>query len=241
MKALLELLFENTHVRVISNGRVLFVANDVCAALEISKPRDAIARLEPYEKTTVRLTSAVHKGGGVLHPSPGGNSVQQDGRNSRGNPNVTAVTEAGLYRLIFSSRKQAAMRFSRWVTEEVLPQIAKYGSYLPGATAAERCTALRLRWKRERAELLEREAGALEQSGLFTIAAFRQIHAIPARDAFAFARTVQYQAGLVRIKARRFFQKGGMRSAWPASLLLTAMLSFQPRLALEWNLPVSAR
>lgn len=45
--------------------------------------------------------------------------------------NATIVTEAGLYRLIFKSRKAESEAFVSWVTEEVLPQIRKTGSYVP--------------------------------------------------------------------------------------------------------------
>ena len=45
--------------------------------------------------------------------------------------NATFVSEAGLYRLIFKSRKPEAEAFVSWVTEEVLPQIRKTGSYVP--------------------------------------------------------------------------------------------------------------
>ena len=44
---------------------------------------------------------------------------------------MLAVTESGLYHLIFKSRKEAARRFRRWVTEEVLPAIRQNGFYLP--------------------------------------------------------------------------------------------------------------
>lgn len=45
--------------------------------------------------------------------------------------NAAVVSEAGLYRLIFKSRKPEAEAFVAWVTEEVLPQIRKTGSYVP--------------------------------------------------------------------------------------------------------------
>lgn len=45
--------------------------------------------------------------------------------------NATFVSEAGLYRLIFKSRKPEAEAFVAWVTEEVLPQIRKTGCYVP--------------------------------------------------------------------------------------------------------------
>lgn len=47
---------------------------------------------------------------------------------------MLTVTEAGLYRLIFKSRKPIAKRFRHWVFHEVLPSICKTGSYsLPDA------------------------------------------------------------------------------------------------------------
>lgn len=48
-----------------------------------------------------------------------------------GAQNVSIVSEAGLYRLIFKSRKKEAESFVSWVTEDVLPQIRKTGCYVP--------------------------------------------------------------------------------------------------------------
>lgn len=39
------------------------------------------------------------------------------------------LTESGVYKLIFKSRKEEAERFQDWVTDEVLPSIRKNGSY----------------------------------------------------------------------------------------------------------------
>ena len=39
------------------------------------------------------------------------------------------VNEAGLYRLVFKSRKPEAERFKTWVFNEVLPSIRKYGFF----------------------------------------------------------------------------------------------------------------
>ena len=43
---------------------------------------------------------------------------------------MNVVSEPGLYRLIFMSRKPEAKKFKRWVFHEVLPSIRKYGYYL---------------------------------------------------------------------------------------------------------------
>lgn len=67
-----------------------FVAADVCRALEVKNARDAVARLDDDEKNTVVLTDGI-----------------------RGNPNVTVVSEPGLYALVLSSRKPEAKEFKR--------------------------------------------------------------------------------------------------------------------------------
>jgi len=55
------------------------------------------------------------------------------GRTQRANH----VNESGLYALILGSTKDAAKRFKRWVTGEVLPAIRKTGTYsVPGTPAS---------------------------------------------------------------------------------------------------------
>ena len=41
------------------------------------------------------------------------------------------LTESGVYRLIFKSRKAEALEFQKWVFTEVLPQIRRTGGYIP--------------------------------------------------------------------------------------------------------------
>lgn len=98
---------EKTPVRVqIINGEPWFMAKDVCRVLGISKYRDAVSRLDDDER------------GSVLVDTLGG--VQS----------VSAVSESGLYSLIFQSRKAEARMFRRWVTSEVLPSIRRKGRYV---------------------------------------------------------------------------------------------------------------
>ncbi len=40
------------------------------------------------------------------------------------------LTESGVYKLIFKSRKQEAEKFQDWVTDEVLSNIRKTGGYI---------------------------------------------------------------------------------------------------------------
>ena len=91
------------------DGEPWFVAADVCKALEIGNPSQAIARLEDDEKM---------------------NTLISNEGNQRGNPNMTVVNESGLYALIFGSRKPEAKVFKRWVTHEVLPTIRRTGGYV---------------------------------------------------------------------------------------------------------------
>lgn len=87
------------------DGEPWFVAKDVCAALNISAHRDAIARLDDDER------------GSVVVDTLGGAQ------------SLGAVNESGLYNLIFQSRKPEARAFRRWVTNEVLPAIRRTGVF----------------------------------------------------------------------------------------------------------------
>lgn len=84
------------------DGIIWFAAPDVCRALDISNPSDALTRLDPDEKARFKL--------GVFLE-------------------VNFINECGLYSLILSSRKPGAKAFKRWVTHEVIPSVLKTGSY----------------------------------------------------------------------------------------------------------------
>ena len=90
----------------VKDGTPLFVAADVCRALEISNSRMATDRLDDDEKADVSLT---------------------DGSQTR---HMTAVTESGLYSLVLGSRKPEAKAFKRWITHDVIPAIRKTGGYV---------------------------------------------------------------------------------------------------------------
>ena len=106
------LIFENPEFGQVRTTLVdnepWFVAADVCKALEIGNPRQAVSRLDDDEKLNTVINS--------------------DG--IRGNPNMTIVSEPGLYSLILRSRKPEAKVFKRWITHEVIPSIRKHGAYV---------------------------------------------------------------------------------------------------------------
>ena len=90
-----------------------YVANDVCSALGIGNPRDAVSRLDDDERTLLTVDTA------------------------GGQQKVNAISPAGVYRLILTSRKDIARMYQRWVTHDVLPfvqQEAKHGYAVDGVS-----------------------------------------------------------------------------------------------------------
>lgn len=85
-----------------------FVAADVCKALEIGNPTDAMRRLDADERTLVSIEGA-------------SNGLS-----------VNAVNEPGLYTLVLGSRKPETKAFKRWITHDVIPSIRKNGGYIAG-------------------------------------------------------------------------------------------------------------
>lgn len=110
-------IFENPEfgrVRTtVIDGEPWFVAADVCHALDIGNPSDALNRLDDDERTLVSIEGA-----------------------SNGKP-VNGVNEPGLYSLVLGSRKPEAKAFKRWITHEVIPAIRKTGGYHVPQSPAE--------------------------------------------------------------------------------------------------------
>jgi anti-repressor protein len=91
---------------IVKDGQPWFVAKDVCEVLELSNHKDAISRLAESMKSVV----------GIADP----HGRTQD---------TTVISEAGVYKLVFTSRKPEAEKFTDWIAQEVLPQIRQTGSY----------------------------------------------------------------------------------------------------------------
>ena len=88
---------------IIEGDKIKFVAADVCRALDIKNPTMTLANFDEDERAKYYLG----------HPYG----------------EVNVVTEEGLYRLIFMSRKPEAKKFQRWIFHEVIPSIRKHGVY----------------------------------------------------------------------------------------------------------------
>lgn len=101
------------------DGEPWFVAADVCAVLGLPNVSMALSRLDEDDISTADV---------ILPYGTSGATRKQA---------VKIVSEAGLYELVFQSRKPEAKAFKRWVTHEVLPTIRKTGgAYVrPGSQA----------------------------------------------------------------------------------------------------------
>lgn len=111
MNAIQNFAFEEHLVRIVEkNGDPWFVGKDVCAVLGIKDHHQALETLDEDER------------GGYSVPTPMGDQT------------MIVVSEPGVYRLVFRSRKPEAERFKRWLAHEVLPQIRRTGKYDPAAS-----------------------------------------------------------------------------------------------------------
>ena len=101
------MIFQNPEfgeIRVIEqNGEPWFVAADVCKALDLGNPTQAISRLDEDELTLI---------------------------SNEGGREMNYINEPGLYALVLGSRKKEAKTFKRWITHEVVPSIRKHGAYM---------------------------------------------------------------------------------------------------------------
>lgn len=106
-KSITPFLFEgDITVRVVDrDGAPWFVMTDVCKALGLTNPTEAVRGLDEDEKG-ISITETL---GGVQE--------------------MIVVSESGLYTLIFKSRKPNAAHFRKWVTATVLPALRTAGRY----------------------------------------------------------------------------------------------------------------
>ena len=112
--------FEDHLVRVVKQGdEPWFVGRDVCKVLQIKNETQAMSRLDSDERRD-----------GVCITDPIGREQS-----------VIVVSEPGVFRLVFSSRKPEAERFKRWLAHEVLPELRRTGSYALHGPAVNKIAA----------------------------------------------------------------------------------------------------
>lgn len=112
---------------VLIDNEVWFVGSEICAVLEYTNSRKALKDHVPakYKKIisakSLRQTASNQESNESLRlfsSTPMGGAQR-----------LTLINEAGLYKLIFASKMPAAVEFSDWVCEIVLPAIRKTGEY----------------------------------------------------------------------------------------------------------------
>lgn len=91
---------------VLINGEPWFVLADLCRVLELSNPSMTAKQVDDDALSTTEVIDSL-------------------GRKQ----SAAVVSEAGMYQVIFLSRKPEAKAFKRWVTHDVLPQIRRTGAY----------------------------------------------------------------------------------------------------------------
>lgn len=109
------MIFEGHEVEVFElNGTVLFNPYHVgeCLKLSDSAVRNYLAKMN--EKQAVILKNS---------------DVRDKDIRKLNNAGEKFITESGVYKLVFKSRKPNAEAFTDWVTDEVLPTLRKTGSY----------------------------------------------------------------------------------------------------------------
>lgn len=143
--------FENKPVEVFEwNGQVLFNPYDCgdCLGLEKSSIRNYLAEMN--EKQSIVLTNS---------------KVLNTDIRKLANRGEKFLTESGVYKLIFKSKKKEAEKFQDWVTDDVLPSIRKHGAYMTENTLEKALTspdfliqlAINLKEEQEKRRLLEEE------------------------------------------------------------------------------------
>lgn len=111
------MVFENKPVEVFElNGQVLFNPYHCgeCLDLNESSVRNHLSKMNSKQAFVLRNSDVLNKDIRKLN-----------------NAGEKFLTESGVYKLIFKSKKKEAEKFQDWVTDEVLPQIRKTGGYIP--------------------------------------------------------------------------------------------------------------
>ena len=122
---------------LIKDDQPYFAAKDVCMSLGLEQTSRATDGLDTDELVLLKVTSGGQK------------------------RDLQFVTESGLYALVFKSRKEAAKKFRKWVTSEVLPAIRRHGRYDALALAGEMPPEARAGFLFAEASQLQARAGLL--------------------------------------------------------------------------------
>ncbi|VFC53302.1 regulatory protein [Clostridioides difficile] len=107
------MVFEGKEVEVFElEGQILFNSKHVAECLDIKNVNENLRNMN--NKQVIKLTNS---------------KISSTDFRKLHNTGENFLTESGVYKLIFKSRKEEAERFQDWVTDEVLPSIRKTGTY----------------------------------------------------------------------------------------------------------------
>ncbi|AXU76079.1 prophage antirepressor-related protein [Clostridioides difficile] len=108
------MMFEGKEIEVFEfEGQILFNPKHVAECLDISDVNSSIRKFN--DNQVVKLTNS------KMHNMQF-RKLHNTGENF--------LTESGVYKLIFKSKKEEAERFQDWISDEVLPQIRQTGAYI---------------------------------------------------------------------------------------------------------------
>jgi len=93
------------------NGEPNFIVSDACKVLGLTNPTEVMRSIDEVTLSSVEVHNAI-------------------GRKRK----TYIVNEAGLYELIFKSRKEEAKRFKRWVFSGCLPSLKGTGKIIESVT-----------------------------------------------------------------------------------------------------------
>ncbi len=144
--------FEGHRVEIFEfNGQVLFNPYNVGECLGIKESAIRMALSKMNEKQVIKLTNL---------------DVNNIDIRKLNNAGENFLTESGVYKLVFKSRKPEAERFQDWVTDEVLPSIRKNGMYAEDELLDNPDLLikiiLKLKQERENRKQIEKEKQALQ-------------------------------------------------------------------------------
>ncbi|MCC0665366.1 Bro-N domain-containing protein [Clostridioides sp. ZZV15-6597] len=114
--------FEGKEIEVFEfEGRILFNSKDVANCLDIKNINENIRLMN--EKQVVKLRNS---------------DISNTDIRKLNNAGENFLTESGVYKLIFKSRKEEAEKFQDWISDEVLPQIRQTGAYITNSANPEK-------------------------------------------------------------------------------------------------------
>lgn len=99
---------------VFNNERPYFVANDIAKILGYKDVNDAVVNHCPHkEKFLVGVVTG----------------VKNDGTNATQEVEMNIIPEPDVYRLVFGSKLESAIRFQDWIFNDVIPMVVNTGKY----------------------------------------------------------------------------------------------------------------